>query len=56
MNIYELRKAKKELLNDHDYKMARLVQKELYFRSKHEHGTKKSKIRKIQKHEREEEL
>ena len=56
MNIYELRKAKKELLNDHDYKMARLVQKELYFRSKHEHVTKKSKIRKIQKHEREEEL
>ena len=54
MNLYELKKAKKALINDHDYRMARLVQKELYFRSKQEHGTKKTKIRKIKEREREE--
>ncbi len=48
MNLYELCKKKKELVNSHDYKMARLVQKELYFRSHQEHGTKKSKIRKLE--------
>ena len=51
MNKYELAKKKKELIFSHNYRMARLVQKELYFRSKRDHGTKKDKIRKLIKKE-----
>lgn len=55
MNRYELASFKKKLLSNHDYKTARAVSKELYFKSRQEHGTKKSKIRKLLKKENREE-
>ena len=55
MSRYELSKERKKLVDNHEYRMARLVQKELYFRHKNESGTKKQKIRKLEKKERREE-
>ena len=55
MSRYELSKERKKLVDNHEYRMARLVQKELYFRHKNESGTKKQKIRELEKKERREE-
>ena len=52
MNCYKLAKTKKQLEEQNARKLSRLVQKELYFRKKTEHGTKKGKIRMLEKEER----
>ena len=51
MNCYQLAKTKKELEEQNNQKLNRLVQKELYFRKGTEHGNKKGKLRKLIKSE-----